>query len=134
MQVKIGDIGEATMIVKPEDSAKALSLEPEDDFPEVFATSRMIALMELAASRLMRSLLQPGQLSVGVRIDVRHSAATPLGAEVRAKATFVEREGEMYRFEIEAFDDGGSIGKGSHVRAIVGTERLVAGARERVKS
>ena len=77
--MQIGDTAEAKMEVRLEDTARALSLESGDEFPEVFATSRMIALMELAAARLMRPLLGDDQLSVGVGVDVRHLAATPVG-------------------------------------------------------
>ena len=102
-----------------------------DAFPAVFATSRMIALMELAAARLMKPELQAGQLSVGVSVNVRHTAATPVGCKVRAVATYLGPEGKLSRFRVEAFDEAGSIGDGEHTRAIVYTERLVAGAEKR---
>src|SRR5262249_38604484 len=57
------------------DLASALSLEAGDAFPAVFATSRMVALMELAASRLMKGELKSGELSVGVGVEVKHHAA-----------------------------------------------------------
>lgn len=132
--MNVGDTAEATFIVQATDTARALSISPEDDFPEVFATSRMIALMELAAARLMRSTLQAGELSVGVSLDVRHTAPTPVGARVRAVATWLGPEGKLFRFRVEAFDDAGPIGEGTHVRAVVQTERLVAGAARRVLS
>jgi fluoroacetyl-CoA thioesterase len=126
--MQAGDTGEATLRVGPADTARALTLSPGDDFPEVLATARMIALMEVAASRPMRSLLGAGQLSVGVGVDVRHLAATPIGVEVRAVATFLGMEGKLYRFHVQAFDAGGAIGEGHHTRAIIGVERLVQGA------
>jgi predicted thioesterase len=129
--MQVGAVGEAALVVGPDDSAKALSIDPGDDFPEVFATSRMIALMELAAARAMKGELEPGQLSVGVGIDVRHLAATPLGASVRAAATFLGMDGKLYRFKVEAFDAGGPIGQGEHTRAIVATARLLSGALAR---
>jgi predicted thioesterase len=129
--LSVGDSGEAAFVVGPGDSAKALSLSAEDDFPEVLATSRMIALMELAAARGMRGLLGAGQLSVGVGLDVKHFAATPVGVEVRAVATFLGQEGKLYRFNVKAFDQGGLVGEGEHTRAIVTTERLLGGALAR---
>jgi predicted thioesterase len=129
--MQIGDSGEAALVAGPRDSARTLSLSPEDDFPDVLATSRMIALMELAAARRMRGLLAAGQLSVGVDVAIRHQAATPLGVEVRAVATFLGQEGKLYRFKVQAFDAGGLVGEGEHTRAIVGTERLLDGARAR---
>lgn len=126
-----GDSAEASFTVQAADTARALSISPEDAFPEVFATSRMIALMELAAARVMKAALQAGELSVGVSLNVRHTAPTPVGATVRAVATYLGPEGKLYRFRVEAFDEAGSIGEGEHVRAIVATERLVAGAARR---
>jgi len=73
-----GDTAEASFTVQAADTARALSISPEDQFPEVFATSRMIALMELAAARLMKSDLKDGELSVGVSLNVRHTAPTPV--------------------------------------------------------
>jgi predicted thioesterase len=126
-----GDSAQAEIIVQPNDSASRLALEPSDDFPEVFATSRMIALMELAAARAMRATLEQGQLSVGVVVNVRHTAATPLGCRVRAEATFQGMEGKLYRFKVVAFDEAGVIGEGEHTRAVVLTERLLQGAERR---
>ena len=88
--------------------------------------------MEIAAARGMTPLLGPGQLSVGVGVDVKHLAATPLGVAVRAEATLLGIEGRIYRFAVRAFDPGGLVGEGSHTRAIVTAERLVAGASARV--
>jgi len=127
----MGDTGEAAFRVGAADSARTLALSAGDDFPDVLATSRMIALMELASARAMKGLLTDGQLSVGVGIDVRHLAATPMGTEVRAVATFLGMEGKLFRFRLEAFDAGGLIGEGFHSRAIVATERLLAGAVSR---
>src|SRR5262245_8604053 len=128
--MKIGEVGEASRVVTYEDTAKAMS-GPGDDFPEVLATTRMIGLMEIAAARAMKGLLGPGQLSVGVGVFVKHLAATPTGAEARAVATFLGMEGKLYRFKVEAFDPGGTIGEGDHTRAIVSVERLIAGAAGR---
>jgi len=129
--IEIGTSAEASLTVQWSDTAKALSLSPEDDFPEVFATSRMVALMELAAARLMKPLLELGQLSVGVTIDVKPGAATPIGGVVRAVATYRGQDDRLHRFSVEAFDEAGPIGTGTHARAIVATDRLLAGAARR---
>ena len=126
-----GDSASASLIVKDSDTARALALSSEDNFPAVFATSRMVALMELAAARAMRSVLEPGQLSVGVSVNVRHTAATPIGSTVRAVATFQRQDGKTFDFRIEAFDDAGPIGEGEHTRALIDTQRLLSGAERR---
>jgi fluoroacetyl-CoA thioesterase len=131
MAINVGDTADAEFIVTPADTAAALSTPSGDTFPPVFATSRMVALMELAAARLMRSLLQAGEMSVGVSIDTRHTAATPLGAKVRAVATYTGRDGKIFLFNVAAFDEAGLIGSGHHTRAIVSSDRLLAGAAKR---
>ena len=129
MTLRIGDSADASFVVQPSDTAKALSTE--DDFPDVFATSRMVALMEFAAARALKPLLQPGQMSVGVTLSIRHTAATPIGGNVRAVATYLGPDGKLFRFKVHAFDDAGPIGEGEHTRAIIDAERLVTGAARR---
>ena len=127
-----GATASASWIVSESDLASALSTEHSDSFPPVFATARMVALMELAAARVLTPLLAPGELSDGVLVDARHTAATPPGARVTATARYVGRDGKFYRFEVEASDDSGPIGRAVHDRAIVTVERLLEGARKRV--
>jgi len=132
--VRIGDAAAAAMLVGPEDSAQALSLSSHDDFPDVLATTRMIALMELAAARVMGGLVTEGQHSVAVGVCVRHVAATPVDGEVRASATYLGKQERLYRFKVQAFDRGGLIGEGEHTRAIVSTDRLIKRARRRLRA
>ncbi len=124
---------ELTYQVQTKDLAKALSISEQDDFPEVLATSRMVALMELAAARLMKPLLSDGELSVGVNITVNHLAATPDNEEVKAVAVYQGMAGKLYKFDVELYDNGGKVGSGTHTRAIVETERLLKRAVDRVK-
>lgn len=130
--MKKNDAGEANQIVNDEDSAIQLVRAPQDDFPDVFSTSKMIALMETAAARAMRDELGDGQLSVGVDVRIRHLAATPIGAEVYARAVFLGMKGKLYLFRVHAYDQGGLIGEGEHSRAVIITERLMQGAWTRI--
>jgi fluoroacetyl-CoA thioesterase len=129
-----GESAEASFVAGDGDMAKSLSISADDEFPEVFATSRMIGLMEVAASRLMKRVLEPTQLSVGVGVYIKHLAPTPNNTEVRAVATFIQMEGKLYKFRIEAFDPAGKIGEGEHTRAVVDAERLLSGAKKRLTS
>jgi fluoroacetyl-CoA thioesterase len=119
--------------VRDSDLAKNLRIDPGDSFPEVLATSRMIALMELAAARLMRGELQDGELSVGVGLNVTHTAATLCGEAVRVRATFRGMEGKFFRFAVGLFDGAGPAGGGEHTRAIIRLDRLLDGARKRAQ-
>ena len=113
------------------DLASRLAEGGGESFPAVFSTARMIALMELAASRILAPALEPGQESVGVLVNVTHTAATPAGARVTARATYSGREGKFYVFEVQAMDDAGEVGRGIHHRAIVDGRRLLEGAEKR---
>ena len=101
---RAGDRRRATvdLVVGESDCANALNLsdDPRDNFPAVLATTRMIALMELAGARLLHPLLQPGEMSVGAHVDVSHTAATPIGATVTATATYRGRDGKLFVFEV----------------------------------
>jgi len=132
--MKTGDSCEARFTVEQSDSAQALELSSDDSFPNVLATSRLVAFMEMAATRLMRPLLEAGQHSVGVLVSIEHTAPTPIGGHVRTVATYLGPDGKLFRFRIEAFDDAGPIGGGEHTRAIVTTSRLLAGAAKRARA
>jgi fluoroacetyl-CoA thioesterase len=127
----INSTASASLVVGPADLASAVALEPGDTFPAVFATARMVALMEVAAARLLRPCLGPGEMSVGVAVEVTHTAPTPAGATVTATARYVGREGKLFVFEVTAEDGGGEVGRGRHQRAIVSAERLERGAARR---
>lgn len=126
-----GTSATATRTVMAEDLASRLVGEPGTAFPPVFATARMIGLMELAAAKAMRPLLREGELSVGAHVEVSHTAPTPAGAQVTAEARFTGMEGKLYLFEVIARDAGGEVGRGTHKRAIVKTERLTQTAFSR---
>jgi fluoroacetyl-CoA thioesterase len=121
----------AELVVGPNDLASSIPAEYGDSFPAVLATARMVALMETAAARVLQPLLGPGELSVGVTVDITHIAPTPPGVLVTATARYTGLEGKLFVFEISAHDQGGEIGRGSHKRAIVETERLLRAAAKR---
>jgi fluoroacetyl-CoA thioesterase len=113
------------------DTAAALKPITGDDFPPVFATTRCIALLELAAGRLLKAECGPGHLSVGVVVDVTHTAATPVGTWVEAEATYTGRNGRLYVFEVVARDPAGEVMRGRHERAVIDEARLLEGATKR---
>ncbi|MEN3368013.1 MAG: fluoroacetyl-CoA thioesterase [Verrucomicrobiota bacterium] len=128
-----GDVGRAELVVQQSDCASDLNVgnAPEGKFPAVFATTRMIALREMAGARFLKLFLQEGEVSVGVTVDIIHSAATPIGAKVTVTATYRGRDGKLFIFDVAAHDPGGEIGRGTHKRAIISRERSLAGAAKR---
>lgn len=87
--------------------------------PQVYATAMMILHMEMAAGLAVAAALPPGYVSVGMSVDIRHISATPIGGRVRALARVTRVEAKSVMFEIEAWNDFGRIGAGTHRRAIV---------------
>lgn len=133
-ELELNTTATADLVVGPQDLASSISSETDDEFPAVLATARMVALMEIAGSRVLQPLLEPGELSVGVTVDITHTAPTPPGAKVTATARYAGREGKLFLFEVSASDPGGEIGRGWHKRAIVTSERLQSGAARRAGS
>ena len=97
----------------------------------VFATPGMIAAMEKAACEALAPYLKPGQTSVGIAINVEHTAATPLGMEVTIEATVTGKEGRRVDFDLVARDEVGVIGHGTHARFIVDSERFQEKANQK---
>jgi fluoroacetyl-CoA thioesterase len=120
-----------TYLVGDGDTAAALNSITGESYPRVFATSKCIALLELAAGKLLVPVLRPGELSVGVVVEVKHLAATPVGAKVEAHARFLETDGKVWSFEVIARDGGGEVMRGVHKRAIIEEARLLASAAKR---
>ncbi|HEY7302410.1 MAG TPA: thioesterase family protein [Xanthobacteraceae bacterium] len=99
--------------------------------PEVFATPMMIMAMENAALNAIRDFLDPGESAVGTAIDIRHTAATPVGHEVRAQAEVIGVDGRHIRFRVSARDEKEEIGLGTHERTVVDLGRLNARLAEK---
>ncbi|MDF2883149.1 MAG: hypothetical protein K0R54_3706 [Clostridiaceae bacterium] len=86
---------------------------------DVFATPAMISLMESVSKNIVESHLPQGYTTVGIAVDVKHIKATPVGKKVKCKSSLVKIEGNKLFFDVEAWDDNGKIGHGSHIRFIV---------------
>ena len=93
----------------------------------VFGTPFMTAMMENAAAGVLQPYLEEGKGSVGTHLDVSHDAPTPIGMKVWAEAeiTAVSENGKMVDFAVQAWDEKGPIGKGTHTRAIISNERFL---------
>lgn len=91
----------------------------------VLATPKMIALMEEAAYKTIEGALEEGTSSVGTLMNVKHLSATPVGMEVCATATVTGVDGRKVEFLVEAFDEAGKIGEGTHERFIVTENKFV---------
>lgn len=88
-------------------------------FPEVLATGFFVALLEWTCTQALAPYLDAGEGSLGVHVDVAHSAATPPGFDVTVTATFVGAEGKRLTWDVVAHDGVDEIGRGRHVRAVI---------------
>jgi predicted thioesterase len=87
--------------------------------PVVYGTPMMILHMEMAAGSAVQPLLPAGHVSVGMMVNIRHLAATPVGRTVRAIARVVAVEARSVLFEVQAWDGNRKIGDGTHRRGVV---------------
>jgi len=99
----------------------------------VFATPALIGLMEKAALSSVDPLLPEGYTTVGTKVDVEHIAATPVGGSVEARSELREIDGRRLVFTVEAFDDREQVGKGTHERFLVPTEKFLQRVAEKSK-
>lgn len=129
-QFPIGLTGEATVEVVPEVTARHLG----SGTVAVFATPEMVRLMERAAVNALKPYLAEGQQSVGVMVNVRHLAATPLGATVTARAALVAVEGRRLTFAVSAHDGTDLIGEGTHERALIDLARFEAKVKAKAQA
>jgi len=100
---------------------------------DVFATPALAALMEAAAVNALDAILDEGQTTVGVHLDIQHLAATPIGMSVRAEARLMTVEGRRLTFRVSAFDGVEQVGVGSHQRVVVDTERFMSRTAAKVR-
>lgn len=120
--VPLGLAGEASEAVTPDKTVRHRLA----DMPAVYTTPNMIYLMEVAATASITPLLPPGWISLGVGVDIRHLAATPVGATVTARSRVVQVTDRLVTFEVEAHDGRRLIGKGTHSRAPVELQAFLA--------
>jgi predicted thioesterase len=84
----------------------------------------MVRLMEQAGVAAVDHLLPEGRRTVGVALEVKHLAATPVGMTVTARAELVAVEGRRLAFRVEAFDEVEKVGEGTHERYVVDVARF----------
>jgi predicted thioesterase len=96
-----------------------------EHMPEVYGTPIMIYHLEVTAEAAIRQYLPEGWITVGVEVNVKHLAATPVGATVITRAEVIEVSDHTVKFAVEAHDGFEKIGEGVHVRAPVDMQRFL---------
>ena len=118
--IKIGMHAERTLVVPVERTVGHFV----PGMPMVYATPMMILEMEMTATDAIRGHLEPGWVTVGTEVDIRHIGASLVGATVRTTAKVVAVERRVIRFEVEAFEGERRIGEGRHARGLVNVENF----------
>jgi predicted thioesterase len=118
-QLRVGLTFEKTITVTESHTARHLAGKGI----RVFSTPEMVRLMEECALEGVLPLLQPDQNTVGIRVEMRHLAATPLGMTVTARCTLVEIDRRRLVFQAEVRDELEKVGEGVNERFIVDREK-----------
>ena len=116
MSLTPGTTHEITCTVTADMTADALGNEGV----MVFATPCVLTLIENACSEMLQPTLPPGAATVGTAVDMKHLGATPLGMQVRAKATLLETDGKRFVFSVEVWDEKDKVAEAKHERFLVG--------------
>ena len=122
MSVTVGLKGRAEAVVNDSNTAQAAC---SGALP-VFGTPFMCALMEEAAWKSIAPHLEPGQSTVGTKLEISHDSATPVGMKVWAESEVTQVDGKRLILKVAAFDERGPIGQGTHERFIVTDERFLS--------
>ena len=118
--IELGLTGTSTLLVAPKHTAPHVG----SGRVAVLATPVMINVIEAAALNAIEHLLPAGFQSLGIHLDVRHFAATPVGLRVTATAEVIALEGRTVTFRVEARDEREPIGDGTHQRVVVNVARF----------
>jgi fluoroacetyl-CoA thioesterase len=106
--------------------AQARHFDPHTEMPPVFATAQMIAFVEWTCVHALAPYLTPDQRTVGTRVEITHTAATPIGMTVTAEVELVEVRDRTLRFKIACRDEKDPIGEGFHERTVIENTRFMA--------
>lgn len=120
--MKIGLSSTANELVSVHNTAAALG----SGFLDVYATPAMIALMEKAASATVQSYLPTTESTVGISVNINHTAATPLGQMITATATLSAIDGKKLTFDVTACDATKTIGQGVHERFVINVDKFLS--------
>ncbi|MGC9468730.1 MAG: thioesterase family protein [Anaerolineae bacterium] len=130
MTLETGLSAEITHVVAESDTAATYG----SGLVPVLSTPHLIALMEASAQAVIASHLDSAQTAVGIHVDMRHLAATPVGMQIRVSAELTAVNGRRLRFHIEAWDEVEKIGEAEHERFIVDRARFMRGVEKKVEA
>ncbi|MBR6203556.1 MAG: thioesterase family protein [Candidatus Methanomethylophilaceae archaeon] len=128
--IEAGIRGRKSVVVEEGSTAAAMG----SGTLQVFATPAMVALIEATASESVAPFLEEGQSTVGTRLDISHSAPSPVGAGVVCETELVEVDRRRLVFRATVRDGAGEVGSGTHERFVVDDGRFMSKAASRLRS
>ena len=123
--IKIGMSAERTLVVPAERTVGHF----DPDMPMVYATPMMILEMEIASSDAIKPFLQPGWITVGTEVDIRHLGASLVGAAVRVTGKVIAVERRVIRLRSKPSRASAKSARPPRPR-LVNTRRLPSGLHE----
>jgi predicted thioesterase len=99
----------------------------------VFSTPSMTYFVEMTAHKLVGPHLKPGQGQVGLQVNIRHMAPTPIGKEVRCETELVAIDRRKLTFRMKVFDDVEQIGEAGHDRYVVDLDKYMARLKAKIE-
>lgn len=106
--------------------AQARLFDPATEMPPVLATANMIAFVEWTCVWALAPYLGADQRTVGTRVDMTHTAPTPIGMRVTAEVELIAIDGRTLRFKVACRDEQEAIGEGFHERTVIDNDRFMA--------
>ena len=101
---------------------------------KVFSTPSMTLFVEMTAHQLTTPHLKPGQGQVGLSINLRHLAPTPIGRKVRADAELVAIDRRKLTFKVKVYDDVEQVGEAEHERFVIDVDKYVERLKKKIEA
>ena len=99
---------------------------------QVFSTPSMTLLVEMASHQLAAPHLKPGQGQVGLSVNLRHLAPTPIGKRVRAETELTGIDRRKLMFKVKVYDDVEQVGEAEHERFVIDVDKYVERLRKKI--
>ena len=126
--LEAGIRGQATVAVTPENTARAMG----SGTLEVFATPALAALAEKTCWESVAPALEEGCGTVGTRLELDHTAPTPVGMHVTCESELIAVDGRKLTFSVTMWDEKGQVGRGMHQRFVINDAKFFAKAQSKL--
>jgi fluoroacetyl-CoA thioesterase len=101
---------------------------------KVFSTPSMTQFVEMTAQALAAPHLKPGQGQVGMSVNIRHLAATPMGKRVRADAELIGIDRRRLSFKVKVYDDVEQVGEAEHDRFVIDVDKYIERLKKKISA